>query len=87
MKKIAFCIFVVICISCVLHADIWDDIRTNALAPNIGENGRALPLAAGWQTGWYKYKWGYRDGTFLTPDYIIDLIEKAASFTGKHCTS
>ena len=59
-----------------IKADIWDEIRTTALAPNNGPNGRALPLGGSWEIGWYKYRWGYNPsmGTLLEPNYIINLI-------------
>jgi len=77
MKKIVLGILFSLTTIFAVQADIWDDIRTSALAPNNGTNGRALPLAGGWQTGWYKYNWGdNRGGTLLEPSYIIDLIEQ-----------
>ncbi len=60
-----------------MRGDIWSEIRDTAVAPNNGPNGRALPLAAAWQTGWYKYNWGdNRGGTMFEPSYIIELIEQ-----------
>lgn len=77
MRKITFGLLIAFIAALTVHADIWDEIRTTAMAPNNGTNGRALPLAGGWQTGWYKYNWGdNRGGTLLEPNYIISLIEK-----------
>ena len=77
MRKITLSFLIVFISSFVLQADIWDDIRTTALSPNNGTGGRALPLAGGWDNGWYKYNWGdNRGGTMLEPNYIIELIEK-----------
>jgi Concanavalin A-like lectin/glucanases superfamily len=77
MRKITLGILFVLSTVFIVQADIWDDIRTSTLAPNNGTNGRALPLAGGWQSGWYKYNWGdNRGGTLLEPSYMIDLIKK-----------
>lgn len=77
MKKTALIILFLCAAALSLQADIWDDIRTAALAPNNGTNGRPLPLAAGWQAGWYKYNWGdNRGGTLLEPSYMIELIKQ-----------
>lgn len=77
MQKVILGLAALLTSFAALSADIWDEIRTTALAPNNGTNGRALPLAGGWQSGWYKYNWGdNRGGTLLEPSYIIQLIEK-----------
>lgn len=79
MKKIILCNIVIFIGSLLAMADIWDEIREATLAPNNGSNGRALPLAASWQDGWYKYNWApglIREGTYFEPSHIIELIEK-----------
>ena len=75
MKTFTLTFLIVFSSSFILQADIWDEIRTTALAPNNGPNGRALPLAGSCNTGWGKYQWGdNRYGTVLEPSYIIWLI-------------
>ena len=68
----------------VAHAGaVFDAVRENALAPNDGPEGRPLPLAGSWSTGWYPYwriymydDWSVLNSrTFWTPDYMVDLIE------------
>jgi hypothetical protein len=75
MKKIALSFLIMFISSFISQADIWDEIRTTALAPNNGTNGRALPLAGAWDTGWGKYQWGdNRYGTVFQPSYIVWLV-------------
>ena len=78
MRNLFFALLMTITSTVAFAGDIWDNIRTTTLAPNSSATeGRALPLAASWQAGWYKYKWGDNRGeTLYTPDYLIDLINK-----------
>lgn len=79
MRNIFLIIIMVLGVTQLCFADIWDEIRNTAMSPNNDpNNGRALPLAAGWQDGKYKYYYGlpYKSGTFLEPSYMISLIQQ-----------
>jgi hypothetical protein len=78
MKRLFLTVVLFVFGALISKADIWDEIRSAALAPNNdGVNGRALPLAGSWLNGWYKYRYNYDDSKLmLEPSEIIGLIEK-----------